>query len=80
MQYYSFRVFIPTTVQQLDTKVYNHVTSLLHVSAFFSQLKGGIRQRKAQNWLIMSWMYNCKVKRQMLKLYKMIKNDGANCM
>jgi len=27
----------------------------------------------------MSWMYNCKFKRQALKLYKMIKNNGENC-
>jgi hypothetical protein len=27
-------VFIPTTAQQLDTKIYNHIASLVDVSAF----------------------------------------------
>jgi len=41
-------LYIYTIVQQLDTKVYNHIISLLQVSAFFGQLKGGIRQRKTK--------------------------------
>jgi hypothetical protein len=43
-------MFIPTIAQQLDTAVYNHVTNLLHVSAFFDHPQGGIRQRKTQHW------------------------------
>jgi hypothetical protein len=39
-------VFIPATVQQIDTKAYSHIASLLHVSAVFSHLQRGIRQRK----------------------------------
>jgi len=27
-------VLIPTTAQQLDTKIYNHTTHILHVAAF----------------------------------------------
>jgi hypothetical protein len=42
----SFTKFIATTAQQLDTKVYNHVTSLLRVSGFFGHLQGIILQRK----------------------------------
>jgi len=48
-------IFIPKTAQQFNTKVYNHIASLLHVSAFFGHLQEGIRQvkRKPQHWLIM---------------------------
>ena len=47
MQYDSFTVFIPTVVQQKDTIiVYNHITSLLHGSAFFGHLKGGTHKEK----------------------------------
>jgi hypothetical protein len=35
-------VFIPTAAQQLDTKVYNHVANLLHVSVFFGRLQEGV--------------------------------------
>jgi hypothetical protein len=31
-----------TTAQQLDTKVYNHIEGVLHVSASFGHLQGGI--------------------------------------
>jgi hypothetical protein len=40
-------MFIPTTAQKLDTKVYNYTVTLLHTSAFFAHLQGGIRQRIA---------------------------------
>jgi hypothetical protein len=43
-------------------KLYNHMTSFLHVSAFFGHLQEGIRQIKTQNWLIISWMCSCRVK------------------
>ena len=39
-------MLIAITAQQFDTAVYNHVTNLLHVSAFFDHPQGGIRQRK----------------------------------
>ena len=40
-------MFIPTTAQKLVTKVYNPTVRLLHVSAIFAHLQGGIRQRIA---------------------------------
>jgi hypothetical protein len=44
-------MFVPTIAQQLDTTVYNHIGSLLHVSSFFGHLHGGNRQRKRQHSL-----------------------------
>jgi hypothetical protein len=41
-------MFIQTTAQQLDKRVYKHVTNLLHISAFFDHPQGGIRRRKTQ--------------------------------
>lgn len=43
-------------------KLYNHITSFLHASAFFVHLQEGIQQIKTQNWLIISWMCSCRVK------------------
>jgi hypothetical protein len=38
-------MFIIPTAKQLDTKVCNHIASLLYVSALFGHLQGGIGQR-----------------------------------
>jgi hypothetical protein len=35
-------MFIPTTTQQLDSKLYNHTASLLYVLAYVGHLQGGI--------------------------------------
>jgi hypothetical protein len=37
-----FTVFIPKTAQQLGTKLYNLIASLLHVLAFFGHLQGDV--------------------------------------
>jgi uncharacterized membrane protein len=65
-------MFIPPTAKYFDTKMYVHVASLLCITAFFGNHQGGIghTKRKAQHWLIMTWMCNFRVKKQMLKLYK----------
>jgi len=39
---FSFTMFIPTTTQQLDSKLHNHIASLLHVLAFVGHLQGDI--------------------------------------
>jgi hypothetical protein len=44
---------MPTTAQKLDTKVDHHTATLLHVSAYFGNLQGCIRQ-KTQICQIMS--------------------------
>jgi hypothetical protein len=36
----NFRLFVPTAAQQLDTKVFNHIASLLHGSASFGYRLG----------------------------------------
>jgi hypothetical protein len=33
-------MLIPTTAQQLDTKIYNHTTRILHAAVFFAHLLG----------------------------------------
>jgi hypothetical protein len=35
-------MFFPTTTQQLDSKLHNHIANLLHVLAFVGHLQGGI--------------------------------------
>jgi hypothetical protein len=42
----SCTVYIPTTAQQLHTKTHHHTATLLHVSALFVNLQGGVRQKK----------------------------------
>lgn len=34
-----FTTFIPTTTQQLDTEVYNHIANQLYVAALFGHLR-----------------------------------------
>ena len=75
-----FYKFFPTPTQHFDTKVYNHIASLLHVSAFRDHLQGKILQRKAQNWLTMSHMCNCTVEISCLNCVKVIKNYLVNCV
>ena len=55
-------MFIPTTAEGLDTEVYDHTVSLLHGSTFFVDLQEDIRQRNTQHRLIMSQMWDCRVK------------------
>jgi hypothetical protein len=38
--FFSLTMFIPTSAQQFDTKIYNHIASLLHVSVFFRPSSG----------------------------------------
>ena len=40
--FFFFTMFIPTTKQQLDSKLHNHIASLLHVLVFVGHLQGGI--------------------------------------
>jgi hypothetical protein len=44
--------YIPATALLLDTIIYKYVVNLLHVSAFFGHLQGGIQQTKIQIWLV----------------------------
>ena len=55
-------MFIPTTAEGLDTDVYDHTASLLYGSAFFVHLQEDVRQRNTQRRLIMSQMWDCRVK------------------
>jgi len=41
-----FKMFIPTTTQQLGKEVYSYTEILVHVSAFSGHLQGRFRQRK----------------------------------
>jgi hypothetical protein len=45
-------MFIPTTVLQLDTKIYNHIAGILQVLAFFAHLLRGILQKKKANYVM----------------------------
>jgi hypothetical protein len=48
---------------KLRAQVRNHTESLLHVSAFFDHLQGGIQQRKTQHSLFMPQMCNCRLQK-----------------
>jgi hypothetical protein len=49
--YYNARFKKRKTAQQLDSKVYNHIARLPHVSNFFSHLQGSM-DKKMQHWLL----------------------------
>jgi len=58
-------MFVLTNAQQLDTTIYNHIDNLLHISACFGHLQGGIRiptwrwQKKAETCRRFSiWSYS----------------------
>jgi len=42
-------MFNLSTAQQLDTEVYNHMASHIHVSAFFGHLQGGTGRKKTHH-------------------------------
>jgi hypothetical protein len=63
-------MFIPTSAQQLDTKLDTHIGYLLHVPAFFGHLQGGNGQRKTQQWLLCHRWAVAAFKKQTIKLHK----------
>ena len=62
------------------TIIYQHVVSLLHVSAFFGHPQGGIKQRKIQWWIYLYFMCNDRVKIQMLPWIKKFETHSKMCI
>jgi hypothetical protein len=60
-------VFIQTTAQQLDTKVYNHKADLIHFSAFFGHFQGDTRNK---NTTLANYVIDVQLLKQMLTLYE----------
>ena len=46
------KLYIPTTVLQLDTGIHHHVVNFLHLSALFGRLHGYIQQGKYCTFMI----------------------------
>ena len=55
------KVFIATAASQLHTKACNHITSLF---THFGHFRKGIQQRKAQKWLIVTYICDPRVKKK----------------